>query len=79
MQECHCNLVYFYFSKLLYALRKESKHKKIQQCLTRKIQNLRGESHINIRTQFVIMTLEGDGVIANDILKMRKVIKFQSS
>ena len=40
---------------------------------------LRGESHIDFRTQCVIMTPAGGEVIANDVLKMRRVIAFQSS
>ena len=36
--------------------------------------NFRGESHINCRTQCVIMTLTG--AIANDVLKSRKIIEF---
>ena len=40
---------------------------------------LRGESHIDFRTQCVIVTLVGGGVIANDVLIMRKVIEFQNS
>ena len=39
---------------------------------------LRGESHIDFRTQCVIVTLAGGGVIANDVLIMRKVIAFQN-
>ena len=42
-----------------------------------------GELNIHFRAQCVIMTLrvgeEGGPVIANDVLKMEKVIKFQSS
>ena len=38
---------------------------------------LRGESHIDFRTKCVIML--GGGSYANDVLKMRKVIKSQSS
>ena len=41
----------------------------------------RGESNINFRSQCIIMTLMigwRRGVIANEILKMRKVIEFQS-
>ena len=46
--------------------------------------DIRGESHIDFRTQCVIMTLTGEvrwasGVIVNDVLKMRKVMGFQSS
>ena len=37
---------------------------------------LRGESHIDFRTQCVIMT---DGALTNDVLKFRKIIEFQSS
>ena len=40
---------------------------------------LRGESHIDFRTQCVIVTLTGGGVIANDVLIIRKVIEFQNS
>ena len=40
--------------------------------------SLRGESHIDFRTQSVIMTLRG-GAITNDILKFGKIIEFQSS
>ena len=40
---------------------------------------IRGVSHIDSRTQCAIMTLAGGGIIANDVLKMRKVIEFQSS
>ena len=40
---------------------------------------IRGVSHIDFRTQCTIMTLAGGGIIANDVLKMRKVIEFQSS
>ena len=39
---------------------------------------VRGESNINFRTERVIMAIAGGGVIANDILKMRKVTKFQN-
>ena len=39
--------------------------------------SLRDESHIDFRTQCVIMTLAGErGIIATDV---KKVIKFQSS
>ena len=43
--------------------------------------NLIGESHIDFRTQCVIMTLGVDrvGVITNDVLKFREIIEFQSS
>ena len=40
--------------------------------------DLRGESHIDFRTQGVIMMLAGGGAFANDVLKMSKVIKLQS-
>ena len=40
---------------------------------------LRDESHIDFRTQCVIMTLAGGRIIANDALKKRKVIEIQSS
>ena len=50
---------------------------------------MRGEPYIEFRTQCVIMTLAGEGwggeggevrgVIANDVLKLGKVIEFQSS
>ena len=52
---------------------------------------LRGESHIDFRTQSVLMTLGvvgggggvagvgGGGAITNDALNFRKSIKFQSS
>ena len=40
---------------------------------------IRGESYIDSRTQCVITTLAGGRVIANDALKMRKVLGFQSS
>ena len=36
----------------------------------------RSESHIDFRTQCVIMTLAVGGIVANDVLKMRKVIEF---
>ena len=39
----------------------------------------RDESHIDFRTQCVIMTLVGGRIIANDALKKRKVIEIQSS
>ena len=39
---------------------------------------IKGESHIDFRTQCVIMTLAEGGVIANDVSKIRKVIEFQS-
>ena len=42
------------------------------------ISELMGESHIDFRTQSLIMTLASGEVIANDVLKMRKVIEFQS-
>ena len=42
-----------------------------------------GESDIDVRTQSVIMTLEAEGgrgrAITNDVLKLRKMIEFQSS
>ena len=38
----------------------------------------RSELHIDFRTQCIIMTLAGGKFIANDVLKMRKVIEFQS-
>ena len=41
-------------------------------------QHIKGESHIDFRTQCAIMTLASGGVIANDALKMRKFIEFQS-
>ena len=43
---------------------------------------IRGESHIDFRTQSVIMSLgggRGGGAITNDVLNFRKIIKFQSS
>ena len=44
---------------------------------------LRGESHIDSRTQCVIITVVGGtrerGVVANDVLKIRKVIEFEIS
>ena len=45
---------------------------------------LRGESHIDFRTQCVTMTVVGggwggDGGIANDVWEIRKVIKFERS
>ena len=39
----------------------------------------RGASHIDFRTQCVIMTLAGGGTVTNDVLKFRKVIEFESS
>ena len=47
-------------------------------------ERVRGESHIDFRTQCVIITLArvylcGEGRIANDVLEMRTVIEFQSS
>ena len=39
----------------------------------------RAESHIDFRTQCVIMTLVGWGAITNDVLKFIKVIEFESS
>ena len=39
----------------------------------------RSELHIDFRTQCAIMTLAGGKFIANDVLKMRKIIEFQSS
>ena len=41
----------------------------------------RSESNINFRSQCITMTLMGGwrrGVIANDILEMRKLMEFQS-
>ena len=40
---------------------------------------IRGQSHIDFRTQCVIMTLTGGGAITNDVLKFRKDIEFDSS
>ena len=48
------------------------------------IKLLRGESHIDFRTQCVIMTLGGGGgevwggAITNEIVKFIKIIEFQS-
>ena len=43
----------------------------------------RDESHIDFRTQSVIMTLGGGigggGAITNGVMKFRKIIEFQSS
>ena len=36
----------------------------------------RSESHIDFRTQCVTMALAVGGIVANDVLKMRKVIEF---
>ena len=38
-----------------------------------------GESHIDFRTQCVIMTFTGGGTITYDVLKFRKAIEFESS
>ena len=48
---------------------------------TRILAYLRGESHIDFRTQCVIVTRAGGGGggIANDVWKFRKVIEFESS
>ena len=39
----------------------------------------KGESHIDFRTQCVIITLEGGKSISKDILKFRKFMEFQNS
>ena len=36
----------------------------------------RSESHIDLHKQYVIMSLVERGVIANDVLKLRKIIEF---
>ena len=48
-----------------------------------KLQKLRGKSHIEFRTQCVIMTLAGGNrggeAITNGALKFTKIIEFESS
>ena len=48
-----------------------------------KLQKLRGKSHIEFRTQCVIMTLAGSNrggeAITNGALKFTKIIEFESS
>ena len=44
-----------------------------------KIGVLKGESHVDLRTQCVIMTLGGGEAITNDVFEFRKIIEFQSS
>ena len=39
----------------------------------------KGKSHIDFRTQHIIMMLAGGEVITNGVLKFRKVVEFESS
>ena len=54
----------------------------LKESINRKVSKKRGESHINFCTQYAIMTLVGERrgePITNDVLKIRKIIEFQSS
>ena len=44
-----------------------------------RLSTYKGESHIDFRTQCVIIKLAGVGTITNDVLKFRKVMEFESS
>ena len=60
-------------------MKKNYIHEMLSKLRRSEICAIRGESHINYRMQCFILTLEVRGAIKNDVLKIRKVVEFQTS